>query len=287
LFKLGCHVSIAGKIYEAVDRAKALGCNTMQIFARNPRQWRKEALSEEDIKIFKEKVKEAKISPVVVHVPYILNLASTKESFHKITIREFAQDLIEADSFDADFLVTHMGSYKGSTETKGLLKIVKALKKILKIAKPKKTVVLLENTSGSGNWLGYKFSHQRFIFEKLGWPDTLGLCLDTAHCYAAGYHIDTQKGLNALISEIDEQVGLKYLKVIHLNDTHEKLGSLKDRHCDIGEGNIGKKGFEFILRHKILKDIPFILETPKESDEDDIRNIKVVRELYDDKLLKG
>ena len=280
MLKLGCHVSIAGKIYEAVSRAKALSCNTMQIFARSPQQWRKGNLSKEDIKIFKEKVKEAKIAPIVLHIPYVLNLASTKESFHKITIREFTEDLIEADELGADYLVTHMGSYKGSTESKGLLKIVKALKKILKSANPKKTKVLLENTSGSGNWLGYKFSHQRFILEKLGWPDTLGLCLDTAHCYAAGYSIDTQRGLNALISEIDEQVGLKYLKVIHLNDTHERLGSLKDRHCDIGAGNIGKKGFEFILHHKILKEIPFILETPKESEEDDIRNIKVVRELY-------
>ena len=281
MLKLGCHVSIAGKIYEAVDRAKALGCDTMQIFARSPQQWRKGNLSKEDIKIFKEKVKKAKISPIVVHVPYVLNLASTKESFHKITIREFTEDLIEADELGADYLITHMGSCKGSTETKGLLKVVKALKKILKIAKPKKTMVLLENTSGSGNWLGYKFSHQRFILEKLGWPDTLGLCLDTAHCYAAGYSIDTQSGLNALISEIDEQVGLKYLKVMHLNDTKEKLSSLKDRHCDIGAGNIGKKGFEFILHHKILKDIPFILETPKESEDDDMRNLKMVRELYE------
>jgi deoxyribonuclease-4 len=284
MLKIGCHVSIAGKIYEAVDRAKALGCNTMQIFARNPRQWRKDGLTKEDIKTFKDKIKEAKISPIVVHIPYFLNLASAKNSFHKITIREFTQDLIEADELGADYLVTHMGSYKGSTEAKGLLKIVKALKKILKAAKPKKTKVLLENTSGSGNWLGYKFSHQRFIMEKMEWPQTLGLCLDTAHCYAAGYNINTLEGLNALVSEIDREVGLKYLKVIHLNDTKEKLGSLKDRHCDIGEGNIGRTGFNFILHHKFLKNMPLILETPKETDADDIRNLNIVKKIYNDNL---
>jgi len=281
MLKLGCQVSIAGKIYEAVERATRLGCNTMQIFARNPRQWRKSCLSDEDIKIFKEKVKAAGIKPVVIHIPYTLNLAAAKDNFHKITIREFTQDLLEADKLGVEYLVTHMGSYKGSTEEKGLLKIVKALKKILNAAKDVKTMLLLENTSGSGSWLGYKFSHHRFILEELNWPQNLGLCLDTAHCFAAGYSIDSQSGVDALIAEIDEQVGIERLKVIHLNDTQEKLGSLKDRHCDIGQGNIGKKGFCSIVNCPALYDLPFILETPKDSEEDDLRNIAVVKELYD------
>jgi deoxyribonuclease-4 len=281
MLKLGCQVSIAGKIYDAVDRAKHLGCNTMQIFARNPRQWRKSALEEEDIKLFKDKIETSGINPVVVHIPYTLNLAATKESFHKITIREFTQDLLEADKLGAEYLVTHMGSYKGSTESKGLLKIVKALKKILSTAKDAKTTVLLENTSGSGSWLGYKFSHHKFIFDELGWPGNLGLCLDTAHCFAAGYAIDSAAGLEALVTEIEEQVGISRLKVVHLNDTQEKLGSLKDRHCDIGRGNIGKKGFKMILNHPLLRSLPFILETPKDNEEDDLRNMSVVRELYD------
>lgn len=281
MLKLGCQVSTAGKIYEAVERATRLGCNTMQIFARNPRQWRKSSLVEEDIKIFKEKVKLANIKPVVIHIPYTLNLAAAKESFHKITIREFTQDFLEADKLGADYLVTHMGSFKGSTEEKGLLKIVKALKKVLAAGKDVKTTLLLENTSGSGNWLGYKFSHHRFILERLSWPQNLGLCLDTAHCFAAGYSIDNAAGLNSLIAEIDEQVGIERLKVIHLNDTQEKLKSLKDRHCDIGRGNIGKRGFRLIVNHPALRNLPFILETPKESEEDDLRNIAAVKELYD------
>jgi deoxyribonuclease-4 len=216
-----------------------------------------------------------------VHIPYTLNLAATKESFHKITIREFTQDFIEADRLGVDYLVTHMGSYKGSTEERGLFKIVKALKKILSSAKDAKTMLLLENTSGSGSWLGYKFSHHKFIFDKLDWPQNLGLCLDTAHCFAAGYNIESQAGLDSLIAEIDEQVGIDRLKVIHLNDTQEKLGSLKDRHCDIGRGNIGKRGFRSIINHPALRNLTFILETPKDSEEDDLRNMAAVKELYD------
>jgi deoxyribonuclease-4 len=284
VLKLGCQVSIAGKIYDAVDRAAALGCNTMQIFARNPRQWRRGSLSDEDIKIFKAKVKEAKITPLAIHIPYTLNLAAAKQSFYKITIREFAQDLLEADKLGADFLITHMGSYKGTTEMRGLFKIAEALKRILQKTKDVKTKILLENTSGSGKWLGATFLHQKFIFSEIGETNQVGICLDTAHAYAAGYQIDEEDGLNRLLDEIEKTVGLKKLEAIHLNDTREKLGSLHDRHCDIGQGYIGKKGMQLILNHPRLKNLPFILETPKESEEDDIRNLKVVRELYDGKL---
>lgn len=284
MLKLGCQVSIAGKIYDAVDRAVALGCNTMQIFARNPRQWRKTSLNDEDINIFKAKVKEAKISPIAIHIPYTLNLAAARQSFYKITIREFTQDLLEADKLSADFLVTHMGSYKGTTEMRGLLKIAKALKKILQKAKGVKTKILLENTSGSGNWLGATFLHQKFVFSEIGDASQIGICLDTAHAYAAGYKIDEAKELDRLLDEIERTVGVRKLEVIHLNDTREKLGSLHDRHCDIGAGLIGKKGMQLILNHPRLKNLPFILETPKKSEEDDIRNLKIARELYDGKL---
>lgn len=280
MLRLGCQVSIAGKIYDALERASSLGCNTMQIFARNPRQWRKTVLEDEDIKIFKKKVKEKKIDPVVIHIPYTLNLASMKDSFYRITIREFAQDLIEADKLGADYLVTHMGSYKGGTERRGLSRITHALKKILDLTEGTKTMVLLENTAGSGSWLGYKFIHHNHIFDHLKWPERLGVCMDTAHLWAAGYKIDTAEGAEALVTELEQQVGVKRVKVIHLNDTQEKLDSRNDRHCDIGTGLIGREGFSALLNHPKLKNIPFILETPKETEEDDRRNLAVVRELY-------
>jgi deoxyribonuclease-4 len=287
LLTLGVQVSITGKIYTSLERAKKLGCNTMQIFARNPRQWRKTSLSDEDIQIFRKKAREEGISPIAIHIPYTLNLAATNSNFYKITIREFIADLVEADKLGADYLITHMGSYKGSTEKKGLMRITNALRKILKATKGVRTKVLLENTSGSGCWLGYNFSHQRYILENLDWTKRVGVCLDTAHAWASGYQINSRQGVEQLIEEIDTQVGLERLKVVHLNDTKEKLGSRKDRHFHIGEGNIGKKGFYFLLHHSFLKNLPFILETPKKSDEDDLKNLSIVRKIYDDELQFG
>jgi len=286
LLKLGVHVSIAGKIYKSVDRAVELGCNTMQIFSRNPRQLRKATLGEEDIEIFKKKVKQAKINPVVVHIPYTLNLASVRQPFYKITIREFIIDLIEVDKLGADYLVTHMGSYKGGTEEGGLLRIANALNKIIKETSKVKTKILLENTSGSGRWLGYKFSHHKFIIDRLNNPERVGICLDTAHSWAAGYDIKNLKGLNSLLNEIEEEIGIDKLKVVHLNDTQEELGSLIDRHFAIGQGKIGRLGFSRIVNHPKLKDLPFILETPKKGQEDDIKNLAVVKKLYKDGLYK-
>jgi len=280
LFKLGVHVSIVGKIYKSPERAAAFGCNTMQIFSRSPRQWRKSEIAENDIRRFRKKVKDFRISPVAIHIPYTLNLASAKRKFHKITIRDFIADLIEADKLGADYLITHMGSYKGSTESGGVSRVANALKKIFKETAGVKTVVLLENTSGSGSWLGYDFSHQHFVFEELGWTNRLGLCLDTAHAWAAGYKIDDAIGLNGLLRDIEAKVSLQRLKVIHLNDTEVELGSRLDRHFAIGEGKIGEKGFGFIINHPKLKNIPFILETPKKDDLDDRRNLKVIRDLY-------
>ena len=258
----------------------------MQIFLRNPRQLRKGSLTEEEIILFRKKAQEAHIQPVIVHIPYTLNLASIKRSFYKITIRDFIQDLIEADSLGADYLVTHMGSFKGGTQIGGMLRIGNALKKILKETQGVKTMILLENTSGAGHWLGHSFAHHRFILEALNWTERIGLCLDTAHAWAAGFRINDAIGLNGLLREIEKEIGLNRLKAIHLNDTNEELGSRQDRHFDIGEGKIGKKGFSLIVNHPQLTHLPFILETPKKTDEDDVRNLQAVRKLYKDELLK-
>ncbi len=282
MLKLGVHVSIAGSISKSAERAAELNCNTMQIFSRNPRQWRKGSLSEEDIEAFRKEVRARKIKPVIIHIPYTLNLASTKRTFYKITIRDFITDLIEANKLGAQYLVTHMGSYKGGTQRGGLLRIANALKKILKATKGIETKILLENTSGSGHWFGSDFLDQKFILETLDWPSNIGLCLDTAHAWAAGYQIDNAIGLNDLLRHIDTEIGIKRVFVVHLNDTNEELGSLRDRHFAIGKGKIGEKGFSLILNHPKLRNLPFILETPKVKIEDDIENLNTVRRLYKD-----
>jgi len=286
LLRLGVQVSSAGKIYYSIDRALHLGCNTMQIFTRNPRQFRKGSLKKEDIEIFCKKIKESDLSPLVVHTPYTLNLATPKKFLHWITVKEFIQDMIEVDKIGADYIVTHTGCYKGTTEEKGLKIVVRGLKKILKKTEGVKTKILLENTAGSGTWLGYTFSHYNFILKELNFSERIGLCVDTAHAWCAGYSINTQEGIKNLLDEIKREVGIERICVIHLNDTREAFGSKKDRHFHIGEGCIGEEGFSLIINHPLLKDIPFILETPKKSEEDDVKNLNTVRRLYYNEVYK-
>jgi deoxyribonuclease IV len=283
MLKLGVHVSIAGGIADSIQRAKQLGANCMQIFARNPKGFRKSSLDSGLIAEFKAQAKKEKIKPIAIHIPYTLNLAAAKESFYKITIKEFSLDFQEAQSLGVDYLVTHMGSHKGISWRLGIDKVADALKEVLKNSPVSETMILLENTAGSGSWLGDHFDHHRMILEKINWPENVGLCLDTAHAWAAGYEINKPQGLEAMIAEIDKEIGLKRLKLIHLNDTHEKLGSKHDRHADIATGLIGEEGFKLILNHPALKKVPLILETPKEGPEDDIRNMETVRRLYGDK----
>ncbi|MFH1768386.1 MAG: deoxyribonuclease IV [Candidatus Omnitrophota bacterium] len=279
MLKLGVHVSIAGKIYYSIERAKSLNCTAMQIFSRNPRQFLKSSLSKEDIGIFRAKIKEAKINPLVIHTPYTLNLAAAKDFLYRATIREFTSDVKEAARLGAQFIVIHTGSFNGD-EITGLNRIVGALKIVLKDTAAAATTILLENTAGEGHVLGCRMSHFGFIFSKLKQTKRVALCLDTAHAWAAGYGINRESGLNNLLAEAKEEVGIEKIKLIHLNDTLYPLGSRKDRHFHVGRGKIGKDGFSLIVNHRQLRNLPFILETPKETDDDDKNNLSAVRRLY-------
>ncbi len=277
--KLGVHVSIAGKIYESIDRAKDLGCNTMQIFSRSPREWRGKGSSAADIKEFRLRRQKAKIYPLFIHVPYLANLASPFKSLFEASIKYYIEYLKEAESLGAEYLVSHMGSHKKSGEKAGIKRITRGLNIIFRETKSLRVILLLENTSGSGSWLGYKFWHQQKIIGNIREQSRIGICFDTAHAYSAGYNIATGEGLNKTLEEIDELVGLEKLKLIHLNDSRDDFGSLRDRHEHIGKGKIGLEGFANIVNHPRLREVPFILETPKASEADDKRNLKVVRSL--------
>jgi len=283
LLRLGVHVSIAGKIYYSIDRAKKLGCNTMQIFARNPRQIRSSSLKDEDIKVFRKRIKLAGIYPLIIHAPYTLNLASAKNFLYHISIKEFTQDVKDAEALGAKYLVVHPGSYKGSAKV-GLNKIAKALGVILDNTRGLGVSILLENTAGEGSMLGYDILQLKFILEKLKFDRRIGLCLDTAHLWCAGYEINTEKGLSLFIDIIKRELGLEKIKVIHLNDTLDGLGSHKDRHFHIGKGKIGTKGFGLIVNHRAFRNLPFILETPKKDMNDDKNNLKFVRRIYKNAL---
>lgn len=252
----------------------------MQVFIRNPRKFRRGSLKKEDITVFNKKLKQSGISPLIIHSSYTLNLATPKKFLHWITVKEFIADLVEAEKIHADYFVVHVGCHKGTTEEKGLNRVVKALKKILKETPELKINVLLENTAGMGTSLGHTFSHYRVIFEALAFPDRLGVCLDTAHAFSAGYTINTPEGIEKLLAEVNDSVGVKRIKVIHLNDTADECGSHKDRHVHIGQGNIGEAGFSCLINHASFADVPLILETPKNEDDDDKMNLETVKKLY-------
>lgn len=276
---LGVHVSISGNIYEALDRAHILGCNAMQIFSRNPRQWRQLEISSEDISEFKKRRKQYNIECVVVHIPYLINLASPYKTLYRKSIRAYIEDLNEANQLGAEFLVTHMGSHAKTNELSGIDRFAEALNKIFDETKGINTKLLLENTSGSGSWLGYKFAHHKMIFSRVRQKERLGICLDTAHAYTAGYDLKSEVGLESMLSEIDELIGLDKLEVIHLNDSKKDFSSHLDQHEHIGKGKLGAFSIRRILKHPKLKETVFILETPKMNIEDDMMNLAAVRKL--------
>ena len=276
--KVGVHISIAGKIHQAVDRAEKLGCDTFQIFSRSPRSWQTKELKKSEAEEFKKRRKEAKIAPLIVHIPYLINLASPEESLYQRSISAYVEDIKRAEILGANYFVTHIGNHKGKGEKYGISRIIAALNQIINQLKPD-LKILLENTAGAGTVLGYDFSQIAAIIKGIKGNKYFGLCLDTAHAYAAGYNIATEKGLEEMLKEINELIGIDKLLLIHANDSKTPLGSRVDRHEDIGKGKIGRKGFALIVNHPAIRNLPFILETPKKKPNEDIENLKIIRAL--------
>ncbi len=277
---LGVHVSGAKKIYETLNIAHELGCDTMQIFSRSPQTWRRGIqIAQGDIQEFVQRRKKFKINPVFIHISYLINLASPDVRLYNSSIQAYIEDIQEAQSLGADYIVTHMGSHKETSEDAGIKRLIQALNKIIEKTKDSKVGILLENTSGSGSWLGYRFYHQHKIIKGIKDKSRVGLCLDTAHAYLAGYNLATKAGLEKMIDEIEEMVGTKLIKLIHLNDAAGALGCHHDRHDHIGQGHIGLAGMKRIINYPKLKNIPMILETPKSTENSDQENLALVKKL--------
>lgn len=276
--RIGVHVSIAGKIYEAIDRAVELGCDTIQVFSRNPRGWHITKLDPEDAAEFRRRRKEAGIRPVLVHIPYLINLATPDEGLAKKSMAAYVEDLERTDMLGADYFVTHLGSHVGTGEEEGIKNFAGRLNAILAKAKPR-CMVLLENTAGSGSSIGHDFRHISKIIDAIEDDKRIGVCLDTEHAFGAGYDVSTKDGLEKTIGEFDSTIGLDRLRAVHFNDSKVELGSHKDRHEHVGEGYIGKTGMKRVITHPKLKHLPFIMETPKKGPDEDLRNIRVSRSM--------
>jgi deoxyribonuclease IV len=276
--RLGFHVSISGGFSLAVQRAHELGCTTMQMFSRNPRGWTVKPLAKDDIAEFKRLREQYDINPVFVHTNYLINLASTKPDLYERSIEQFVIDLERTEQLGAEYLVTHLGSASGQEPGWMIDRVANALNMAMKLHKPWATI-LLENTAGEKGDIGYTFEQVNEVISRLDNMDKIGICYDTCHGFAAGYDIRTKKGVDSIAEKIDGTIGLGKLKGMHLNDCLREFDSHVDRHWHIGEGKIGENGFKAIVNHKAFKDVPKIMETPKETEEDDPRNMKKVRSL--------
>jgi len=280
--RIGVHVSIAGKIYESLERAKALGCAAMQIFSRNPRGWQVTKLDPKDVAEFKRLKAAYDIRPIVVHIPYIINLATPDDGLYGKSIDAYIEDIGRSDALGAEYFVTHLGSHVGTGEEGGIKRFTAALCQIIKKAKPR-TMILLENTAGSGSCIGYRFEHLKGIIDGLEDPSSVGVCLDTAHTFEAGYDIKTKVGLDKTLKNFDDLIGLDRIKVVHFNDSLSPFGSRVDRHQHLGKGRLGLDALSRIINHPGLKGAAFIMETPKKADRDDKRNLAVAKKMCKNK----
>jgi len=268
-----------------VKKTEELGCSTMQIFSKNASTWREKIYSKEEIKNFKENLKNSIINPVFIHTSYLINLASPSDELYFKSINAFIEEMKRADLLLDDlpcpYLIIHPGAHTGAGEEYGIERIIRGLNIILEksVDLNLKTMILLEDTAGSGTNLGYSFEQFKKITDGVKDKGKIGMCLDTCHAFAAGYDLSHREGIEQTLGEIEKYIDLNKLKVIHLNDSKHPIGSHKDRHMHIGKGYIGLEGFRLIVNHPYLKDLPFILETPKREEKDDVRNINLVKSL--------
>ncbi|MEO0184633.1 MAG: deoxyribonuclease IV [candidate division WOR-3 bacterium] len=272
--KLGFHISIMGGFKNVVARAKKRNCETIQIFSRNPRGWKYKSIDEEDCQVFKEQIRENNISPIFVHLPYLINLGSDNNELFKKSIASLTEDLKRAKKLGARYLITHCGSNKNAKT--GIRRMAQAIIQAF-IEVDNDVTLLIENTAGSGNEFGYDFEQLRGILDAVN-SNRIGIVFDTAHAFAAGYELKTKKGVDETIKKMERIVGIERVHLIHFNDSMTKIGSRKDRHWHIGKGEIGA-GMKFIINHSALRHLPFIMETPRTNTKEDLLNLKVVREM--------
>jgi len=280
--RLGAHESIAGGLHRAFDRAQSVGCETVQIFVKSNRSWAVRPLTEAEIARFKEKAAESDIHPVVAHASYLLNLATPDEELWRRSRDTLIVELERCEALGIPSLVLHPGSHVGAGEKAGLTRVAQALGEVHAATSGFGARILLETTAGQGTNLGYRFEQLARLLETTAQGERLGVCLDTAHVFAAGYELRTPQEYEATMTALDRIVGLGRLEAVHLNDSKGDLGSHKDRHEHIGRGLIGLEGFRNVVNDPRLAALPGLLETPKGDDLcEDKENLALLRSLVD------
>ena len=292
----GAHISIAGGIEKAPERAREIGCECFQMFSRSPRGGKSLELTEDKINSFKENCQKYNLENYYIHTPYYINLASANPRIYHSSILAIKKEMETANLLGAKGVVTHLGSTKESEEERARKKLVKGLVKVFNPPSPPLsrggekvlpsssyqggTILLLEITAGAGKIMGDSFEEIAYFIkeaEKEIAKNKLGVCFDTAHAFASGYDLRNKKAVQKTFDDFDKIIGLEKLKLIHCNDSKVDLNSHIDRHENIGEGKIGMEGFKAILNEPRLQNLDFILETPGGKQEEDLEILRKLR----------
>jgi deoxyribonuclease IV len=263
MMRIGAHMSVAGGVSLAVDRAALHGCEALQIFTKNGSQWKGKPLDRGEVRRFRRRLDETGIGPVVSHASYLINLATQSPALREQSVAAFVDELDRAYALGLLGVVLHPGTCTEGPEDDGLRLIAAGLRAALKAQPRRKTMVLLEHTAGQGRSLGHRFEHLAAIVEALDGSPRVGVCLDTCHLIAAGYDIGGAEGYARTFAEFDAVVGVDRLRAIHANDSKRPCGSRIDRHEHIGQGCLGLEPFSRLLHDRRLAGLPLLIETAK------------------------
>ena len=278
--QFGAHESISGGVFNAIERGQTATCDTIQMFNKSNSQWRAKKIEQTELDKYFEKIKETGVTVATSHSSYLINIASPVKELNEKSFKALKEEMERCEMLKIPNLVMHPGSHVGTGEEPGIKRIIKNLNKLFKELKNNNVCLLLETTAGQGSNLGYTFEQIGEMIDGVKVQDHIGVCLDTCHIFAAGYPIGDPKEYKKTMKKFDDIIGLDKLKIIHMNDSKKEFGSRRDRHEHIGKGHIGIEAFRNIVNDKRLKNVPMILETPKEEElKEDIENLKVLRSL--------
>lgn len=258
---IGAHVSIAGGVHNAFQRAVSIGASTFQIFTSNSRSWNEKALSNDECELFDQARKDSGIDVMVAHASYLINIASSTPKIFYSSQKALKDEVVRCQQLGIQYLVLHPGAHTGSGVEQGIGNVARALDAVLE-AVPGQTMIVLESMAGQGTTLGGTFEELKEIRSACAHKKRIGFCLDTCHMYSAGYDLASDGGYEKIIKQCDVLIGLEHVKVIHVNDSKTKLASHVDRHEALGKGTIPLAMFELLVNDHRFKDVPKILETP-------------------------
>ena len=291
MLRIGAHMSVAGGVANAVERAVVHGCESLQIFSKNANRWVGPPLDRADVRRFRTRIDETGITPTVSHASYLINLASTNRALRAQSLEALADELDRAHTLGLLGVVLHPGTCTSGTEDEALTLIADAVRSVFARRRRRPTMVLLEHTAGQGRTVGYRFEHLAAIIERLDHSPRVGVCLDTCHLIASGYDIVSDAGYRTTFDQFERLVGLKRLKVFHGNDSKRPCASRVDRHEHIGQGCLGLEPFRRLMHDPRFDGLPILIETEKSeglqkpaviaADPLDLKNLEALRRLRD------